>query len=654
MKKTVLLTVLLIIFTNMFAQRNNTLVTIGNKKISDDEFKYIYLKNNNEKLGSKTPEDYLDLFVNFKLFVIDAENQKMDTTKQFQSEYQLYKDQLAIPYLTQTKYQDEITKELYYNYKTDVKFDLIFIKVSNRASKKQLAVAKAKAEKIRRRIENGEDFAKVARETSDQKGVAQNGGRYPFMQLFQLPYDMQEFMAKAPIGKLSTPFKTGEGFYLLKVIARRDNPGYVKVAHIMVAVPPQTDEATSTLKAQKADSIWQQLQAGADFAELAKKHSDDKYSGNSGGELPQFTSGRMVEAFQDASFALSKPGEYTKPVKTQFGYHIIKLIEKKPLNSYERQKMKLDFKVKNSPDLYRKMQAKVRKELSRKYALQSYKKSNDALFKMLDSSLFKAKWKYEDNPELSTVLLKIRNKEATLRDFANYIQTSQKREYPLDLKKYYDDKFDEFVYQQLVDYERNKLEKENTKYVNVLKEYRDGMLLFEYKKKYIWDKATNDSMALQNYYENNKDKFKSKPQIQMNIYEYRADKTLRKLNKYNPQELSNISEKTFRKKILKKTDLKRVDNKEIYQAGENAIADKVIAEIEDNNFKGNVLHFKNEKRVVFIKSKKIEKAQALKDIKGLVISEYQNELENQRVQELKKKYPVKINYGILKRLKFEL
>ncbi len=221
MKNTVLLTVLLIVFTNTFAQRNNTLLTIGDKQISDKEFKYIYLKNNNEKLGRKSPDDYLKLFIDFKLFVLEAENLKIDTAKQFINEFEGYRNQLANPYLTQTKAKDKIIKEVYENSKTDVKFELIFIRVDKRADEMQKAVARAKVEKIRKRIANGEDFGAVARETSDQRGAARNGGKYPFVRLSKLPYRLQKFFKKAHKGKLSQPFETIDGYYLVRLIDKR-------------------------------------------------------------------------------------------------------------------------------------------------------------------------------------------------------------------------------------------------------------------------------------------------------------------------------------------------------------------------------------------------------------------------------------------------
>lgn len=653
MKKTILLSVLLIIFTGVFAQKSDVLLTIGKKQITADEFKYIYLKNNTKELGQKSPEDYLDLFINFKLFVAEAEQLKMDTAEQFVNELQGYKDQLAHPFLTESKIYDELLKEAYENSKTDVKFDLIYIRVDKRADEQQKATAKAKADKIRSRIAKGEDFQKVARETSDQRSAAQNGGEYPFIPLSNLPYSLQQYLKTAKKGVLSAPIESIQGYYIVRLNEKRENPGRVQVAHIMVSFPTNADQETIDAKKQKADSIWQRLEAGDDYAELAKKYSDDKNSGRNGGEMRAFTSGRMVEPFEKAAFGLNTPGEYTKPVRTQFGYHILKLIKKLPPETFDEVKAQLRREIDADPERHEIIQNRVAKALKDKYAFRSHKENADELFDMLDSSIYKAQWDYDKSALLNDKVFSYDKNTAGLKDFAEYLKTNQRRQHPVNMKKYFNDRFDNFVYQTLSNYEKERLESENAEYANIVREYRDGMLLFEYKKKYIWDKAVEDSTELKKFYKKNKDRFQNNLVLEISVFEYSDDKAAQKFLQTDYNDLRKMTDEEITNKFGKKGDFKLLDSGE-YAQGENLNADKVFEQLETTDSKENVLQFENPKICVIIRDRKKGETKEYNEIKGLVISEYQNYLENEKLKILKKKYSIDINQPVLKKLKSEL
>lgn len=649
--KAIRLSVILIFFSlSVFAQTNETLLTIGNKKISGDEFLYIYKKNNSDNINKESVDEYLTLFTNFKLKVTEAENLKMDTASAFIKELSGYRTQLAKPYLTENIKWKELTNEAIQRSKKEVKLDIIFTKLPRNASPEDTLKAYNKSLKIRERILQGENFDSVAVATSDDRAVSKNKGHLSFLKPLRIPYSIQNFVFNAKIGDFSMPVRTDFGYYLIRLADMRPQQGFVKVAHIMVSVSDNMPDSIKILKKNKIDSIYNRLQKGDKFETLAK-FSDDKASAKKGGELPEFSTGRMVPVFEKTAFALQKPGDYSKPVKSRFGWHIIKLISKHPPYNGKKEKDKIKKAVQSDKKRKEIVKEFVIRELKKEYNFKQIK-SPDIITGLLDSTLFDGKWKIPITKKPDYTLFSLNGEKYSDRDFAHFIEKNQKRNKNTNFKTLVNTYYNNFVYQTLSETEINNLEKTKPEFNYLLKEYHDGMLLFDLMKKKIWDKASEDTIGLKKFYTNNFDSLYSK-QISYNIsaFKYQKEKDAEKAIKLLTKSRTKYNDSLIVKKISKGDTLRftLIDAGE-YSKGENIYADKIFNQKNNNK----ILNFPEDKLLIAVNGKKISKGKPFDEIRGVVISDYQNFLEREWLKELKKKYSVTLNKEELNKIKTSL
>ncbi|MCD6354670.1 MAG: peptidylprolyl isomerase, partial [Prolixibacteraceae bacterium] len=364
------------------AQPDETLITIGKNKIGKAEFERIYKKNNNNlynESDKKSPKDYLDLFINFKLKVIEAENLKMDTSKAFINELAGYRKDLAAPYLTDVKFNEQQVKEMYRRMTKEVNADHILFNVKPNATPEEEKTVYEKALKVRKEILAGKDFNEAAAGYSDDPSAKTNKGHLGYFSAFQMVAPFENGAFTTPVGEISQPIRSRFGYHLIKVNDVRENRGEIEVAHIMKMFPQgATNEVRRKLKAE-IDSIYQLLQNGANFDELAKTLSDDKRSAAQGGKMPWFSDGRMVPEFADAAFAIKNCGEYTKPIETPFGYHIIKKLDFRPVPSFEKAKADIEKKIKKDPERSVSSKKAFIDKLKKEYRYTEYDKNIEKL-----------------------------------------------------------------------------------------------------------------------------------------------------------------------------------------------------------------------------------------------------------------------------------
>ena len=649
--KTIKLTAVLLFFSlTVFSQTDNTLLTIGNKKISGDEFMYIYKKNNSDNINKESVDNYLKLFTDFKLKVTEAENLKMDTAKAFKKELAGYRTQLAKPYLAENIKWKELIDEAVKRADKEVKLDIIFTKLERNPSPEDTLKAYKKQLEIRKKLLQGENFDSVAVAYSDDRNVKKNKGHLSYLKPLRIPYNIQNFAFNAKKGDISMPIKTDFGYYLVRLADMRPQQGFVKVAHIMISGNDRLPDSIKAEKKNKIDSIYTRLQAGDKFEDLVK-YSDDKASAKKGGELPEFSTGRMVPEFEKAAFALKKPGEYSKPIKTRFGWHIIKLISVRPPDSPEKDRDKIKKTVENDKDRKAIVKKYVTDRLKKEYHFKQIK-SPEILIGFVDSTLFEGKWKMPVTKKPDYTLFSLNNKQYSDRDFARFIEKNQKRTKNTDFKTLINKYYNDFVYQTLTETEINNLEKTKPEFSYLLKEYHDGMLLFDLMKKKIWDKASEDTVGLQKFYKDNYDSLYSKQtSYNITVFKYKnakdAKKALRflKKRKYTDSLLVNK---------LSKGDTTRfyIEDSGEFTKGENIYADKIFSEKEPESKK--VFNYPKDKIIIAVKGKKISKGKPFEEIKGVVISDYQNYLEKQWLKELRKKYSVVINKNELNKIKANL
>lgn len=633
-----------------FAQdKDPVLMTIAGKNITRSEFQSIYNKNNpkNTEADSKSIDDYVQLFVNFKLKVKEAEEMGLDTTAEFRNELEGYRKQLAQPYLTDNEVNDQLLREAYERSKTDVRASHILIKLDANALPKDTLKAYNTTIALRNRILKGEDFAKVARENSQDPSAKENAGDLGYFTSMQMVYPFETAAYTTKIGEISMPVRTRFGYHLIKVVDKREAQGQIMCEHIMVKSQKGQSAADSVAAKQKIDEIYGKIKAGENFEELARQQSDDKGSAKDGGKLPLFGTGRMVMEFEKAAFGLQNNGDYTAPIKTQYGWHIIKRLDKKPIPTFEESKNELKGKVTKDSRAQKSKEsliAKIKKENNFKENL----KARDEFNTLIDSSYFEGTWSKDKASKLNKELFSIADKKYTQLDFANYLENHQTKRPKIDAGVLVKTTYEQFVNDNCIAYQETVLDKKFPDFKALMQEYRDGILLFDLTDKKVWGKAVKDTAGIEDFYQKNKNNYMWEERVEATIYTCAntaiADQTRKLIKK---QEKSNISNDSLMNIVNKDSQLNlKIENGKFLK-NENDMVDKVKWQvgISENMTKNN--------QVIFVKINKVlpPDVKKLSEARGLVTSDYQNYLEKEWIESLRKKYTVNIDRSVLSTVK---
>ncbi|HXA01754.1 MAG TPA: peptidylprolyl isomerase [Cytophagaceae bacterium] len=492
--------------------------TIGGTPVYVSEFSYVYNKNNASNPDAYTKDninEYLNLYTNFKLKVREAEAMGLDTSASFKKELEGYRKQLAQPYLTEKSVTDQLTKEAYERMKEEINASHILLTVSPDAEPKDTLAAYNKLMDIRKKAMNGENFEKLAVEYSQDPSAKQNKGNLGYFTAMQMVYPFESAAYNTKKGEVSMPVRTRFGYHLVKVNDRRKSQGQVKVAHIMVRATTGLPQSDSLAAKEKIDEIYSKLKAGEEWNALVAQFSDDASSKNKNGELQWFSAGRMIPSFEEASFALQKPGDISSPIQTPYGWHIIKLLEKKELESF--QQMEPNIKSKVSKDRSEINKAALISRLKKENNFIEYPKALDAALAMADSSLLQGSFKKTAEAKNNQPLFEINKKKYNINDFFAYIKDKQKVRRNATPSQYMRVLYSEYVNDQLISYEEAHLGEKYPDYRMLVKEYRDGILLFQLMDEKVWSKAIEDTAGLKSFFNKNRDKYK---------WDYRAHATI--------------------------------------------------------------------------------------------------------------------------------
>ncbi|WP_343330322.1 peptidylprolyl isomerase [Polaribacter staleyi] len=495
MKKIVLLFALSLSIAAFAQKKDKTLLTIDGEKTTVSEFKRVYEKNldaiDNEE--AKSINKNLDLYINYKLKVKEAYAIKLDTLPSYKREMETYKNQLSAPYLQDTTFIDQLVKDAYFRTKYQVKAKHILIRLPREASPSDTLVVYNKILKLRERILNGEKFETIAAQYSEDRsakddpktGRKGNGGNLGYFSAFNMVYPFEVAAYTTKVGDISMPFKTQFGYHIVQVDDLKESKGEIEAAHILVA-------DTTLIGKVRIDSVYTKLNNNEKFDDLAKQYSEDPGSKNSGGSLGKFAAGRMVKSFDDAAFGLEKVNEYSKPFKTRFGWHIVKLLKKHPIKSFEEMKKDLKSKVKTSSRMELSEKAVINK-LKKEYTITEFEEAK----KILDKKNIRGLPK----DSLQHTILAINNKNITQEAFVKYIRN--RRQFPV-FKLY-----EMFKEKEILEYYKEDLVNREPEYAYTLKEYEDGLLLFELMQEKIWNQSSKDTLGLQTYFKTNATNYKT-------------------------------------------------------------------------------------------------------------------------------------------------
>lgn len=637
--------------SNIVAQNNkeSILMTVGNSKITVAEFENVYHKNNNAETNkeNKSINEYVDLFVNFKLKVKEAEELGLDTVKTFKNELAGYRKQLAQPYLTDKDVNEKLLRETYDRLQSDVRASHILVKCSETALPKDTLEAYAKIMKIRARILKGEDFTKVAGEKgiSDDPSAKDNKGDLGYFTALQMVYPFETAAYTTKVGDVSMPVRTRFGYHIVKVHDVRKARGEVSVSHIMVKTPANMSKEDSTTAVTKINEIYNKLKSGENFETMATQFSDDRASGKKGGELPWFGTNKMPIEFEDAAFGLKNKGDFATPIKTQYGWHIIKLNDKKSLASFDA--MKNELKAKVSKDSRSQMsRTSLIAKLKTEYAFKENLKARDEFYKVVDTTLFDARWETSKAAALKKPLFNLNDKIYTQTDFANYIGSHQSKREKINIKIAVDNLYKQFVDESVIAYEDERLAQKYPEFKALMQEYRDGILLFELTDKKVWSKAIKDTAGAKAFYEKTKNNYLWDERAEATIYscaDAKVAKQLRDMVKAGKPEKDILTE------INKKSQLNlQVVESRVFNKGENELVDKNWTP----GLSTDIVSEKD-KRITIVSVTKLLKPEpkSYQDCKGMVTSDYQNYLEKQWIEDLRKKYPVTIDKDVLSTVK---
>ena len=659
MKKYLSIAILSIFLSlTLIGQNDKTLLVIENQKVPVSEFLDIYTKNNKNVDYSKASiDEYLDLFINYKLKLMEIQRLRLDTQKNFINEFQKYRDQLAQSYLIDKNTVDKLINEAYNRMQNDVRVSHILVKLSPYANPKDTLKAYNKALEIRKKLLNGADFAKLAIEMSDDNSardqntadgrlIPGNGGDLGYFNVFNMLYDFETAAYNLNVGDISLPVRTPVGYHIIKLTEKHPAIYRFKIAHILLMYPPNaTTQDKESIKA-KADSIYKEILSGADFAELANLHSEDKGSANKGGELPWLTPFRLVPSFVQPIYN-HKPGDYIPPVETFYGWHIIKLIDKQSPPDFASVKQELLTKL-YKDSRYLLAQKKIADSLKQIYKIQYDKKLLVNLAKSINKdSLVKRSFKESQIPNLDNILVKIDDHSIYIKDFATYIKKNQSLFTNTDdIQIFVNKMFDNFLNDKILEIEKENLEKKNPKFAAQINDYKEGILIFNLMDQNVWSKAMQDTAGLKAYYETIKNKYLTDEKAKIGIFKTNDAKIAQKVQKTLQKNIqkSQLNPNLILSKINKKNNVVSYDSmvietKKLADIGLEKTVNAILSKENNNSYE-----------IYWLQSIIAPQPKSLDEVRGLVISEYQTYLEKQWINELRSRYHWQVNDEVLKSL----
>lgn len=647
MKKVFSVFVLLVLCTTTaVSQRSkDVIIEIDGEPVYASEFTRVYLKNLDlvQKESQKDVDGYLDLFIDYKLKIAEASAQGLDQEEAYVSEFQKYRNQLSRNYLYEDKLTADMAREAYERGKEEIDASHILILVGYDALPQDTLKAYNKIKSVREKALKGEDFATLAQKYSEEPNANQSAGRLGYFTAFSMVYPFETEAYNTPVGEVSNIVRTSFGYHIIKVHDRRERLPKILVSHIMIS---DKKGARNFDPKERANEILTMYKQGRSFEELAMEYSDDEASGKQGGKLVPFTKGELRSPeFEDAAYTLKKIGEVSEPIQSDFGWHIIRLDEVFEEESFEEQKEFLEKRA-SQGDRARSIATTINNEIKQKYGF----KSDPSYFQYFENyvpdSVLARKWVRSPIPASENkTLFTIGDKKVAYSDFAKYIEERQKSiAAQRDKSAFLIHAYDEFETQEVREYFKDRLEKENEEYAAILQEYRDGLLIFDVMEHNIWSKAKTDSLGLEAFYQKNKQNYKWKKRVDADVYSANSQEIAQRVQ-YMLQEGKDIEE--IRMELNPPNTVNVMVTQGVFEVDQSVLPNS----LELKTGVSKIYPRNNSYTIVNIKNVLPEGIKELQDARGVIVSDYQNQLEKDWMKSLHKKYDVKVNQRTLKRLK---
>lgn len=631
--------------------QDDVLFTVDGQEVTADEFSYVYNKNKDigSEIDPKTPREYLELYINFKLKVHEAEATGLDTSSRFLREFNSYQQQLARPYLTVKEVNDQVLHEAFNNMNWDIKARHIMLDLPPDALPEDTLRVYNELMNVREQILDGDrTFESAARAISTDTYSARQGGDLGWFTAFKMVYPFERTAYRQDVGEISKPVRTQYGYHIIETTGRRPARGTVEVAHILAYVDEGATQEQLDAAKRKIEEIYERVEAGEDFSELAKNFSDDKATAENGGLLPAFGMKEMLPTFEEAAFSLEHNGDVSEPFQTKIGWHIVKRINHYDIESFDNIK----------EELIQKIQRDSRSNLGQEVFINQLKKEYDfevqedelmAVVNTVDESFGEGEWDGSAFANSDVAIFTFADEVVTQGEFVEYLNTKQNR--PRKYDNYRAKAFSfamDFAKQSLISYEESQLPAKYPEYKYLVNEYREGILLFDLTQELVWNRSATDTAGLKAFYAAHVDNYIEGPRYKS----VRISCSTREVADAVNQDLQNhFSGSDILAKYNVDTELAvRVDTI-INTIGDESEIDKAA-----KGYVGVYGVWKESNRWMNYDVIEIipEGPRPLKEIRGLVTSDYQKYLETEWITELKDKYEVHVNEDVMSDLESEL
>lgn len=650
MRKLFLTCIAISTLTGVSAQ---TLFTYGSKPVSKEEFLRVYQKNSMNKapdMSQQALKDYLNLYSLFKMKVSEARLARLDTVQSIQYELVNYRKQLAKNYLTDEAMSEKLMQEAYERMKKDVHVAHILILSSQFAQSKDTVAAYKKADSIYNAIMKGADFAKMAEAMSDDADSKKRGGDLGYFTALQTVYPFENAAYNTPVGKVSKPFRSQFGYHIVKVLDVRPAVGTATVAQIMVTVSKSKGEEAMNAAKLRVDSIQSELKNGVPFDQLVKKYSDDKFSKDNNGVLRTFGVGEMTPEFEKAAFALKKPGDISAPVTTDYGIHIIKLIEKAGLKPYDSVRLAIKKKVENdtrsatAKEMY---MNKIKQQNGFKEYAANFDELQQRVNKIPDTGRMANSFTYADFKDMGKPLFAFNGKEYMQNDMMKFMENLTRGKIMGARNAILKDVYNLYLNNVITDFQEQKLVEEKPEFKALMEEYTDGIMLFELMDRNVWSKASKDTTGLKEFYETRKGKYQWEPGFTGAVYTFKNEAALKE-----GQKMLQAKKPATDEELMKKLNTEQSPDAVTVTHGRYEFS-KYKDLPQASIAKGKLSEAKKNDNGTYTVVKADEvyttpTAKSLNEAKGYVVAEYQDYLEKKWNDEMRAKYPVKVDDAVFK------
>lgn len=621
--------------------QNKPLLTIAGKEVPKEEFIYLVSKGNSaapkNNLSREEFEENLNLFINFKLKVAEAESKNLDQSIEFTREFESFKENIKAPFLIKNSLEEGELRKAYSRMQEVIRASHVLIQFPpNPSLDDSLSVLKM-ALKVKQEIEQNIDISELAIKYSDDPSAKVNKGDLGYFTSLQMVQSFEEAAYNLQIGQVSSPVLTNFGYHIIQVKDRQSNPGLVRVSHLLVRVDENSPTGEDQARRKIAD-IYNEIQKEfTTWEDIVKTYTEDPATKQNAGNLPWFSVGSMIPEFEIAAFSLTEIGEISPPIRTSYGYHILRLEDKKPMDSFDQMEELIRSKIlRNSRSVM--IQSQVMAIQKARYGFNENEVNVEQISNRLNQLKSTDFISALENPNLvETYLFSLVGKSYTSRDLADFVKDQEI--IPKSNLNTFDSWYERFTANKLNEAEENDLLTNNQEYQLLLKEYKEGILLFSLMNEEVWQKGIQDSLGQINYFQKNIKKYQWKSRINALI-----------VKALDPNQLdlarTVLKDKTLDKDIIGKFDSdQKIGNPLAFNTefGTFEIADHPILSTLDLKNSYQEIEYEGVIHLILLGEKYNAEDKKFEEVKGIVIRDYQDFLDQSLLQNLIKKYPITID-----------